>query len=331
MAAPRTAEKRAEIYTHENRDPVRMDKPFRLVTGSYIDDRNNHVDIITLDEANECFVADSRLSFVHPYPATKIMFLPVHDPHQPDLLATSSDYLRIWSIGERGVSLEKLLNNSKTSEYCEPITSFDWNALDPRRVGVASLDATCTIWDIERGLAEMQLIAHDGEVYDLAWGGATMFASVSADGSVRVFDLRDRDHSTITYETRGEPLVRLGWSRTDPRFMAVLAADSAAVTVLDVRYPAAPLARLSRHTAAVNSLVWAPHSACHLCSAGDDGNALIWDVAAAGSGPRAAPDTSLDPILAYNAGAEISSLQWSAAQPDWVAIAFGKQTQVLRV
>lgn len=26
---------------------VRMDKPFRLVTGSYIDDRNNHVDIIT--------------------------------------------------------------------------------------------------------------------------------------------------------------------------------------------------------------------------------------------------------------------------------------------
>lgn len=259
------------------------------------------------------------------------MFLPVRDPHQPDLMATSSDYLRIWSIGERGVSLEKLLNNSKTSEYCEPITSFDWNALDPRRVGVASLDATCTIWDIERGLAEMQLIAHDGEVYDLAWGGATMFASVSADGSVRVFDLRDRDHSTITYETRGEPLVRLGWNRTDPRFMAVLAADSPVVTVLDVRYPAAPVARLARHTGTVNALVWAPHSACHLCSAGDDGNALIWDVTAAGSGPRAAPDTSLDPILAYNAGAEVSSLQWSAAQPDWVAIAFGKQTQVLRV
>ena len=35
-----------------------------------------------------------------------------------------------------------------------------------------------------------QLIAHDKEVYDIAWGGLGVFASVSADGSVRVFDLR---------------------------------------------------------------------------------------------------------------------------------------------
>ena len=39
---------------------------------------------------------------------------------------------------------------------------------------------------------DTQLIAHDREVYDIAWGGggAGVFASVSADGSVRVFDLR---------------------------------------------------------------------------------------------------------------------------------------------
>lgn len=37
---------------------------------------------------------------------------------------------------------------------------------------------------------DTQLIAHDKEVYDIAWGGMGVFASVSADGSVRVFDLR---------------------------------------------------------------------------------------------------------------------------------------------
>ena len=37
---------------------------------------------------------------------------------------------------------------------------------------------------------DTQLIAHDKEVYDIAWGGVGVFASVSADGSVRVFDLR---------------------------------------------------------------------------------------------------------------------------------------------
>lgn len=39
-------------------------------------------------------------------------------------------------------------------------------------------------------LPALQLIAHDKEVYDIAWGGIGVFASVSADGSVRVFDLR---------------------------------------------------------------------------------------------------------------------------------------------
>ena len=38
-----------------------------------------------------------------------------------------------------------------------------------------------------------------------------------------------------------------------------------------------------------------------------------------------------DPILAYSAGAEVNQLQWSASQPDWVAICFGNKTQILRV
>lgn len=42
-------------------------------------------------------------------------------------------------------------------------------------------------------------------------------------------------------------------------------------------------------------------------------------------------DTSLDPILAYSAGAEVNQLQWSTTQPDWVAICFGSKTQILRV
>lgn len=42
------------------------------------------------------------------------------------------------------------------------------------------------------------------EVYDIAFsragGGRDMFASVGADGSVRMFDLRHLEHSTIIYE-----------------------------------------------------------------------------------------------------------------------------------
>ena len=53
------------------------------------------------------------------------------------------------------------------------------------------------------------------QVYDIAWGGVGVFASVSADGSVRVFDLRDKEHSTIIYESPqpATPLLRLGWNK----------------------------------------------------------------------------------------------------------------------
>lgn len=67
--------------------------------------------------------------------------------------------------------------------------------------------------------------------------------------------------------------------------------------------------------------------------------ALIWDMgmlaaagqAAAADGLGGAPGAALDPILAYDAGAEINQLQWSSSQPDWVAICFGNKAQILRV
>ena len=44
------------------------------------------------------------------------------------------------------------------------------------------------------GMVRTQLIAHDKELFDIAFsragGGRDIFASVGADGSVRMFDLR---------------------------------------------------------------------------------------------------------------------------------------------
>ena len=62
---------------------------------------------------DECgrFICDHRLTFTHPFPATKIMFLPSKETNHPDLMATTGDYLRIWLVQEEGVILQKLLNN----------------------------------------------------------------------------------------------------------------------------------------------------------------------------------------------------------------------------
>ncbi|PPR84744.1 hypothetical protein GOBAR_AA35971 [Gossypium barbadense] len=302
----------------------------RIALGSFIEDYANRVHIISFDPESLTLTTHPSLSFDHPYPPTKLMFQPHRKSpfsSSSDLLASSGDYLRLWEVGHSSIELISILDNSKTSEFSAPLTSFDWNDVEPNRIGTSSIDTTCTIWDIEKGVVETQLIAHDKEVYDIAWGEARVFGSVSADGSIRIFDLRDKEHSTIIYESPqpDTPLLRLAWNKQDLRYMATTLMDSNKVVILDIRSPTTPVAELDRHGASVNAIAWAPQSCKHICSAGDDTHALIWEL------PTVAGPNGIGPLSMYSASSEINQLQWSAAQPDWIAIAFSNKMQLLKV
>lgn len=262
-------------------------------------------------------------SFEHPYPPTKISFAP--ERSRNDLIATSGDYLRLWEIRGREIVPRATLNQNKSSEFCAPLTSFDWNEFSPAIIGTSSIDTTCTIWDIEKQMPLTQLIAHDKEVFDVAFQGPDRFASVGADGSLRMFDLRSLEHSTIIYETpHSQPLLRVCWNRLDRNYLATICMETAETIVIDIRHPSVPAAVLKGHTAAVSAVCWAPHSSSHLVTAGDDKRTLIWDLSPL-------PKKITDPILSYRAEAEINSLSWSIASPDWIAIAYQNKLQILRV
>jgi len=324
--------KKKEIYTYEAdwiiygiNWSVRQDKPYRLAIGSFLENYKNKVQIIQLNDNLGEF--EKKGEFDHPYPTTKIMFVPDKQGNKADLIGTTGDYMRIWDISDDNkITQRSLLNNNKNSEFCAPLTSFDWNTTKPEIVGTSSIDTTCTIWNIKTEQAITQLIAHDKEVYDIAFArGTDVFASVGADGSVRMFDLRSLEHSTIIYETKDlTPLLRLAWNRQDPNYLATMMMDSSKCIILDVRVPSLPAAELVGHNSCLNSLCWAPHSSCHICTAGDDSRALIWDLSPM---PKPIPD----PILAYTAEAEINQLQWSTSLPDWIAIGFQQKLQILRV
>ncbi|KAG5445158.1 hypothetical protein CRM22_006621 [Opisthorchis felineus] len=341
-----SSSKRKEIYKYDApwcifslNWSVRPDRRFRLAIGSFIEEYNNEVQVICLDEDQGEFSVQS--TFAHHYPTSKIMWIPDTKNQFPDLLATSGDYLRVWRVQEdNSVKFECRLNNNTNSDYCAPLTSFDWNEVDPNILGTSSIDTTCTIWALETqqalghtnvisGHVESQLIAHDKEVYDIAFSrmgtGREMFASVGADGSVRMFDIRNLKHSTIIYEDANHaPLLRLAWNKQDSNYLATFAMDSVEIIILDLRVPCTPVARLNSHRAYVNGLAWAPHSSCHLCTASEDCQALIWDIQ---SMPRAIED----PILAYTAAGEINQIQWSSTQPDWIAICYNSSMEILRV
>lgn len=160
----------------------------------------------------------------HTYPITRVLWEPPSGQKSlTDLLATSGDHLRLWSLPQSsnpppaGNSITSrpgyipaptkltplaLLSNSKSTDFTAPLTSLDWNVISPSLIITSSIDTTCTIWDIPTLTAKTQLIAHDKEVYDVRFmcNSVDVFASCGADGSVRMFDLRSLEHSTIIYE-----------------------------------------------------------------------------------------------------------------------------------
>lgn len=139
---------------------------------------------------------------------------------------------------------------------------------------------------------------------------------------------RDPQQSTVVYSHSGETseLLRIGWNRQDPRFLATFATRSSAVLIIDVRVPGTPFMSLQSHSQPVNAFSLAPHSAQYICTGGDDKRALIWDLQKAAQGAR-----GLEPVLRYVASSEVVSLEWSALSQDHIAICYTNEAQMLRV
>ena len=199
----------------------------KVALGSYSEDGPNWLQVLDAQQS-QTDAGEPSLEFTktaeatHAYPVTRILWEPPSSNKQTtDLLATSGDHLRLWSLpsdaaqayqsnsitGSRDRPLQKLsplalLSNSKSPEHTAPITSLDWNVVQPSLIITSSIDTTCTIWDIPTLTAKTQLIAHDKEVYDVRFcaNSVDVFVSCGADGSVRMFDLRSLEHSTIIYE-----------------------------------------------------------------------------------------------------------------------------------
>jgi DDB1- and CUL4-associated factor 7 len=164
----------------------------KIAIGSYLEDGHNYIQVldaaITNSDPEPGFEFVKTAEATHAYPVTRILWEPPSSNKQTtDLLATSGDHLRLWSLPadpttaymtssitrkENQLPVQKLsplalLSNSKSPEHTAPITSLDWNVVQPSLIITSSIDTTCTIWDIPTLTAKTQLIAHDKEVYDV--------------------------------------------------------------------------------------------------------------------------------------------------------------------
>jgi WD repeat-containing protein 68 len=198
---------------------------------------------------------------------------------------------------------------------------------------------------------------------------------------------RSLEHSTILYEAPSaspslsassnfasvisdgsQPLLRLQFNRINHDLLATFRMDSDTVQILDIRYPSAPVAELTRsHRSNVNCFSWSPNHPGHICTGGkptlkrerpvwlfcyvgDDSQVLVWDINSKSQATpgnedtfngrssrqphqrdRQHPQAANGPILRYVADSEINSLSWSQSLPRWIAVGFGRTVQALRV
>ncbi|KAI0593650.1 WD40-repeat-containing domain protein [Biscogniauxia sp. FL1348] len=365
----------------------------KVAIGSYLEDGHNFIQILDTQIVNtptDIYTPGSSkysLEFTkvaeatHSYPVTRLLWEPPSSQKQTtDLLATSGDHLRLWSLPAEtqsshsnsitkpslGAPITKLtplalLSNSKTPDHTAPLTSLDWNTVSPSLIITSSIDTTCTIWDIPSLTAKTQLIAHDKEVYDVRFcaNSVDVFVSCGQDGSVRMFDLRSLEHSTIIYEptakddrdanggrisptlaqqtmSNAPPLLRLATSPHDHNLLATFAQDSNVIRILDVRQPGQALLELRGHGGSINSVEWSPNRRGLLASGGDDCQVLLWDLmnSTPTTGPSSngtgATEKHLTPVANWHCDYEVGNLGWapplhhSDGVGDWLGVSGGR-------
>ncbi|PSK34188.1 DDB1 and CUL4-associated factor 7 [Elsinoe australis] len=371
----------------------------KMALGSYLEDPHNFIQILDTQVVPQEGAMHGGPSYgieftktaeaTCAYPVTRISWEPPSSQKQStDLLATSGDHLRLWSLppsqsnvtnsinrssiaNTREPPAQKLLplallSNSKTPEHTAPLTSLDWNTLSPKLIITSSIDTTCTIWDIPTLTAKTQLIAHDKEVYDVRFcaGSVDVFVSCGADGSVRMFDLRSLEHSTIIYEpsekgdkdkvaspvagspskaqqqtlTPSPPLLRLAASPHDSHLLATFASDSNLIRILDVRQPGNAIIELHGHSASLNSIEWSPSRRGMLASGADDSLVLVWDLLGAASSqavngggqPGQSEAQTKGPSASWRSPYEVSNISWAPQSVltsqggDWLGVCGGR-------
>jgi WD repeat-containing protein 68 len=259
------------------------------------------------------------------FPSTKLMWSPSRN--NQNLLASSSDVIRLYKYTDDNELELNLTLHNKKSKYCAPLTSFDWNKENNSILGTASIDTTCTIWDLNKSTIRTQLIAHDKEVFDIAFSqDEHIFISTGADGSIRLFDLRSLDHSTIIYESKDQtPITKIAWNMQNNHFISALAWEKDTVYIIDSRRQMMSLVELKSHTGPITGMAWAPQSNSHICSVGLDKNALIWNI------QSQLENSNSGPYLSYNAPDEINNVAWCGLHTEWIGIVFNNQIQLLRV
>ncbi|EJD34492.1 WD40 repeat-like protein [Auricularia subglabra TFB-10046 SS5] len=223
--------------------------------------------------------------------------------HEHQLATASGDgSVKLWDANLNGLPIRAW------HEHTRETMSLDWSNTDKDRFLSSSWDGSIRVWTPERPHSLTALPAHAACVYQAAWSPHMpgVLASVSADGTLKIFDLRapfaalpstpapsaPKNPNPASFAPPPVPLAQaalsvaahagevlsMDWNKYRPWVLATGGVDRA-IKVWDCRN--LQQARedgppMLGHEYAVRRVAWSPHRADVLASASYDMTARVW-------------------------------------------------------
>ncbi|TFJ97299.1 60 kDa SS-A/Ro ribonucleoprotein [Platysternon megacephalum] len=166
--------------------------------------------------------------------------------------------------------------------------AMDWSPLVPGRLVTGDSNKNIHLWSPKADgtwhVDQRPFTAHTASVEDLQWSPteATVFASCSADGSIRVWDVRaapGRACMLTASQAHTSDVNVISWNRHEPFLLS--GGDDGALHVWDLRLfqTGTSVATFKQHTAPVTSVEWHPTDGGVFAAAGADNQVTQWDLA----------------------------------------------------
>lgn len=249
-----------------------------VACSSFIPDAANFVEVMTFGFAAPQGIRSS-VRLPHYFPCTRVRWM--RSGSGKELLATSGDYLRVWSAS--GELCRLLRHEANPQGVCTPITSVDAAAGSaPSGQSLASCDiyGICALWDVETG-AMTQALDLGQPLSDVAFGPDGVLAVVGERGDCFMMDPRQpQDVSVFAPRTRVSGPARIAWGAHRPDLFAVSWQGEAGALALYngmLRQPKQnPVVIKSTSSAIVSDLCWSHAHPELLACAREDGIVDVW-------------------------------------------------------
>eukprot|EP00033_Pygsuia_biforma_P000295 GCRY01000362.1.p1 GENE.GCRY01000362.1~~GCRY01000362.1.p1 ORF type:complete len:488 (-),score=112.96 GCRY01000362.1:100-1563(-) len=241
--------------------------------------------------------------FAHPGGVNRVRSM----PQEPNIVATMSDtsHVHIWDISKLWKGSELSVGRPAGSPmfsfkgHADEGFALDWSKTAPGRFLSGDCSKHIYLWEHSHGASwtvdKTPYNGHTSSIEDLQWSPneKDVFASCSADTTVRVWDARRRNDSVLTIAAHTTDVNVISWNPTASHLI-VSGSDDGSFRVWDLRNPSKFLAHFCWHRGPITSVEWSPakDDSTMLAATSEDNSCSVWDLSVEADAEAASADTA---------------------------------------